>query len=247
MEMSTFPKLFQQLSKNPRLITLNKFIIPAAEFREFPIRDIMKLKTLLTLSPIFLAVALSIVVGCTRYTPVSIPNPVPAPQFVLSNGVAGTWFGNVVTPSPYGGCAATPAVVAVTDSVSGDPNSLQLTTANTCGFYVFSIPVTVNLSAYYPIGHFQFDIMLGIPSSNFSSIKLEFLDSTSITDDYYYLPTSLINSLSTTSFTHISIPITSFKGNYALASGINTPFQITWVTSSASSSLTMDDIVWTAN
>jgi hypothetical protein len=164
----------------------------------------------------------------------------------MSNGVAGTWFGNVLTPSTHGGCAVTPAVVAVTDSLSGDTSTLQLTTASTCGLYIISSPVTVNASPYYYNGHLQFDILLGSSPANFSSIQIEYYYSAGDTASYY-LTTDQINSLSTNSFTRFSIPFKSFTGNYSLPIIVDTPFYILWQTSVTGSSINLDNIVWTAN
>ena len=135
----------------------------------------MKLNNALALPLVFCVTALALVVGCSRFNPVSIPNPIPAPQTVLSSGVAGTWLGNVLTPSSYGGCSANPAIVPVTDTLSDDSSTLQLTTISTCGLYIFSSAVTVNPSSYYPKGHLQFDILLGNPPANYSSISIQYL------------------------------------------------------------------------
>ena len=207
----------------------------------------MNLKNFLALPLAFSAMAISLFVGCSRLNTVPVPNPVPAPQTILSNGVAGTWFGNLLTPSPYGGCAANPAVMPVTDSLSGDSSTLQLTTASTCGLYQFSSAVTVNPSSYYSKGHLQFDILLGSPATNYSSINIQYLYSSG---DYasYNFSTALINSLSTTAFTRVSIPFTTFtgSGNYYLTA-VDTPFYILWQTTVTGSSITLDNIVWTAN
>jgi hypothetical protein len=155
----------------------------------------MKLNNALALPLVFCVTALALVVGCSRFNPVSIPNPIPAPQTVLSNGVAGTWLGNVLTPSSYGGCSANPAIVPVTDTLSDDSSTLQLTTTSTCGLYIFSSPVTVNPSSYYAKGHLQFDILLGNPPANFSSISIQYLYSNG-SNATCNLSANLINSLS---------------------------------------------------
>lgn len=205
----------------------------------------MKLNNALALPLVFCVTALALVVGCSRFNPVSIPNPIPAPQTVLSSGVAGTWLGNVLTPSSYGGCSANPAIVPVTDTLSDDSSTLQLTTISTCGLYIFSSAVTVNPSSYYPKGHLQFDILLGNPPANYSSISIQYLYSNG-SNATCNLSANLINSLSTTAFTRVSIPFTSFTGNYYITN-VDTPFYVLWQTSVTGSSITLDNIVWTSN
>ena len=206
----------------------------------------MKLKTFLALLPFLFAAVIPFFVACDRFNTVSVPIPTPTPQVLLNSGSAGTWFGNVLTPSSYGGCMANSAVMPIPDSLSGDSNTLQLTTASACGLYIFSSAVTVDPSSYYSKGHLQFDLLLGSSSANYSSINIQYFYSNGTTNASYNLPANLINSLSTTAFTHISIPFSAFTGDY-YQFNVDTPFYILWQTSTTGSSISLDDVAWTYN
>ena len=184
--------------------------------------------------------------GCQRIdTVLAPPIPIPPPQTLLSNGNSGTWFGNAVTLSTFGGCAASSSVTALADTLSGNPNTLLLNTPAVCGVFEFDSPVTVDPTPYYSKGHLQFDILLGSAASNYSSINVQFFYSNGA-DASYNLPANLINSLSSTVFTRVSIPLIAFPG-YNLITNVDTPFYMLWQTSTSSSSIVLDNVQWTAN
>ncbi len=204
----------------------------------------MKFKTLLFLSPFFFAIALPLFLGCNRVAPL-VPPP-PAPQVVWANGNVGNWFSSSLAVTTYGGCSVAYAVTAVSDPISGDNSALNLTTASTCGLFFFSATAPVNPSLYYP-GHLQFDILLGQPGSNLSTFNIQYNYSIGNYAEYDF-PPSLINSLSATSFTHISIPFTSFTiGNGYAQTTVDTPLYVLWTASISGTSITIDNVQWTYN
>ena len=212
----------------------------------------MKFKILLFFSPVLFGLALLLFQGCDRVAPLT-PVP-PAPQVIWANGTVGTWFTNALAANPGGYTSA--SVTAVNDPISGDASALLLT-ASTNGFYFLQAPVTVNPSVYYLTGHLQFDILLGQAASNFPSISLEYVNYgyTGNCGDYN-LPTTLINSFNTASFTHVSVPFTSFtvttgggcSGGYGYnQTSVDTPFQISWPVPSGATTIMIDNIQWTYN
>jgi len=213
----------------------------------------MKFKILvLAALPILFGLTLPFFQGCDR--PAPLMPPIPTPQVIWANGSVGTWFTNTLTANLGGFTSA--SVTAVNDPISGDSNALLLTATAINGFYYLQAPVTVNPSNYYFVGHMQFDILLGQPASNIPSISLEYVDNGfggSCGD--YNLPTTLINSFSTTSFTHVSIPFTSFTvtsgggcSTYGYSqTSVDTPFEISWPISSSATTIIIDNIQWTYN
>ncbi len=209
----------------------------------------MKFKTFLSYIPIFLVSLISLFVGCTRINTTPVPNPTWPPQTIWSNGTIGFWFGNVLTGNSGGCCPSTSSISSATDNISGDTNTLLLSTTYTHGFYFYSASTPSNPSSYYAKGHLQFDIRLEQPPSLFTLLYVEYLLQANSDNGAVTFNPNFINSLSTTSFTHVSLPFSTFTPDYE-AQSIDTPFEISWQTTSAPSNgnvVTLDDIVWTAN
>ncbi len=208
----------------------------------------MKLKILLPALLVLFGTAAGFFLGCNRSNPNPLlPAPPPPPiQTIWSNGSAGAWFNNTLMSGTVPGCTTTGSVTAVTDPISGDSNTLFLTTTKTCGTYSFSSGSAENPDAYYPSGHLVFDIELDQPSGAVTSMNVQYFNSTLPYTPEYIFPASLINSLSPSSFTHVSIAFTSFTGGYTLAS-VNTPFQISWTATVTGTAITVDNIQWTPN
>ena len=211
----------------------------------------MKLKTLLFLSPILLGTSLPLFIGCDRLSPLMPPPPpTPTPQVLWANGIVGTWFTNALTENPGG--TTTNAVTAVADPISGDTSALFLATTSANGFYYLSASSAINPSLYYS-GHLQFDILSAQPSSSITSMSIayvNYLGSGNCGD--YDFPATLIGTLSTISFTHVSIPLVSFTNTTGGCNGyfqtsVDTPFQISWAGPSGGTTITLDNIKWTFN
>ncbi len=210
----------------------------------------MKFKLFSALSVILFMVVLQTFLGCSRAAPTLAPT-IP-PQMIWSNGSVGIWFNNALTANT-GGCNTTGSTVAVTDPISGDTNTLRLTATGACGFYYFSATADANPFVYYSTGHLQFDIRLEQPPANITSMNIQYLNYL-VTGNYaeYNFPVSFINSLSTSSFTHVSLPFTSFTaattgGNGYYQNSVDTPFQISWSATGSGTAMTVDDVVWTSN
>ena len=209
----------------------------------------MKSKFLLPLWTILLGMALSYW-GCQRgtttVTPPVPPPPIP-PQVIWSNGNFGTWFGSSLSTTTAPGCSTTAAVTAVTDPISGDNSTLCLTTTTTCGYFNFLSAAPGYPTVYYATGHLQFDLLLDQPPANITAMAIEYLDSVSGNYAQYSFTPSSINALSTTTFTHLTIPFTSFTGGTGYSEGIvDTPLQISWSATGTGTAITIDNIVWTA-
>lgn len=209
----------------------------------------MKFKILLFLSPFIFGTALPLFLGCSRVAPLlPPPPPTPTPQVLCANGTIGTWFTNALTAN-FGGCTTNAGVTAVTDPISGNGNALILTATGTCGFYYLAANADVNPTLYYSTGHLQFDVLLAQPPANITSMNVQYVNYL-LTGNYaeYVFPNSLINSFSSSSFTHVSIPFASFTtGNGYAQTSIDTPFQISWNASSSNTSVILDNIQWTFN
>ncbi len=214
----------------------------------------MKLKTLSGIALVLTVASFHYFEGCTR-----VPNPeiayppVPAPQVIWSNGSPCSWFGNALTPQSPPNCPVTPATITGPDPISGDSNVLylpQVSPVNFCGIYKITSTVAVLPSSYYS-GHLQFDIQLGQPAVNYSAVTISFWNSTLSDSWAYAFPPPTLNNLSNTTFTHISIPITSFTTSigsaYLGGVPIDIPFQINWITTVLGESITLDNLIWTAN
>lgn len=212
----------------------------------------MKLKFLFFLLPICLGLAFPLFIGCDRLAPLSAI-PVPS-QIIWANGSYGTWLNNTLTFG-CGGCSTNGAVTTVSDPISGDTQALLLTAAVPFGYYYFQdTPVTaVDPSIYYSSGHLQFDILLGQPSTDFTSMYLQYVNNSGSGNcGGYNFPASLMNSFSPSSFTHVSIPFASFTStnsgcNGYIQNSVDTPFQLTWIVSSSGTTITLDNIRWTYN
>ena len=120
----------------------------------------------------------------------------------------------------------------------------DLTSTLNCGFFLFIIPAPIDPSLYYPNGHLQFDIQLVQPASNFSSMFVEYENSSNGNDAQYIFPASFINSLSTSSFKHVSLPFSSFTTSGA-QNQVDTPFVLHWGATVTGTAVILDNIEWT--
>lgn len=104
-------------------------------------------------------------------------------------------------------------------------------------------PNTLDASAYYPNGHIQFDIRLETPASTFSSMVLDYGSSAGIGAAYNIN----FSALSTSHFTHLSIPLSAFSSNQTAA--VDEPFDLTIVVpgSLPATFVTVNDVEWTGN
>jgi hypothetical protein len=166
---------------------------------------------------------------------------------IWSNGNFGTWFSSSLSTTTAPGCNTTGAVTAVTDPISGDTSTLCLTTTTACGYFNFLSATSADPAIYYTAGHLQFDLMLDQPPVTITAMAIEYLDSVSGNYAQYNFTPSFINALSTTSFTHVTIPFSSFTTGNGYTEGIvDTPLQISWSATGTGTSITIDNIVWTA-
>jgi|GEM_PF-3669566 hypothetical protein len=173
------------------------------------------------------AVATPVLVPVQTQLPGVVVQPAPntANQLFWANGVTGTpWSYNLTLV--YNGSGGT---AAVTDTVNGDGTVLQVSSNGSATyafieFYLAPLPLPplpaqgMDITAYYPSGHLQFDVELG-PASDVAN--------TTMTIGYGGVVSGACRStaipgLSATSFTHVSVPMTSgfpacnVTGNFAM-------------------------------
>lgn len=170
----------------------------------------------------------------------------PGPIVLYKNGVYGTWFIETLNPSlssnATGGFSN---ATDVTDTVTGDTTAL-LVDVGVANSSCSSLPayfqisgVTGEHASAYANGHLQFDVMLGpnytgnsftiginVPSGNVCA---------SSENDF----TIASSALSSTSFTHVSIPLGSLNANFT---SVSTPLNLM-----ATTDIYLDDIQWTGN
>jgi len=192
---------------------------------------------------IFSITVISFNTGCgtTPASPAATPTPAPPPnQLIWKNGTMGTWFGQSEGISG-GGYSS----VAITDNITGDTSSLAVTSwqGNSYGGWdQFNVAVAQDASSYYSSGHLQFDIELssGFNNCGASTINVGYGNNSTIS-------TYAINfsTMSTTQFSHISIPFNLFSSN--LTSSVTVPFYVTVCGSGGSPALYFNDIKWTGN
>ncbi len=148
------------------------------------------------------------------------PSPItPIDQSLWANGSFYPWWGQAITI--YNNDASNETV---TDTITGDTIALAFVApSNFVGYnagLIFLIPNCVNASNYYAAGHIQFDIMLG-PASDSNTAQNLNVNYGGIQCNGYggpgcynygtqYAPNV---SLSTSAFTHISVPFTAFPQN----------------------------------
>lgn len=104
-------------------------------------------------------------------------------------------------------------------------------------------PTTFDASAFYPNGHIQFDIRLETPPSTFTAMILDYGSSAGVAAAY----TIDFSALSTSHFTHLSIPLKAFSSNQTAA--VDEPFDLTMVVSGAlpATFVSVNDVEWTGN
>ena len=187
------------------------------------------------------------VVGCSNNTNPAGPSPTGSAIVLWRNGVAGTWFGNSLVLG--GGCGA--STVTMTDNITGDTNVLLYSATNQGYSSVLSLSssAAANPSSYYAAGHLQFDIELATANTN--NLDLEFEDSAQTS--WPFVDTVPPSSLSSSTFTHESIPLASFSCGgcpTGLSTAINLPFMLTWSQGNAgacAANVYLNDIQWTSN
>jgi hypothetical protein len=177
--------------------------------------------------------------GCKNPTgPSGQPTPTPVapvpPDVLWQNGTIGTWFTNTLTLACN--TNGTYNSVVATDNVTGDTTSLQVS-GTSVGLY-FSSPNAVSVSDFSS-GHIQFDIEL---EQNIAGNLTIYYGATSQSECYSYLVS--LSSLSTGSFTHVSIPI-SFTN--PCGENIAGPFYAVFPSTSSGPVADFGNIRWTSN
>lgn len=178
------------------------------------------------------------------------PASAPAMQQIWKNGTTGIWFGNTLTPQAVFG-NVTLSNVALTDNITGDTTTLRLTTSlpgtiNASGLGMnFTTSVGQNASSYYSTGHLQFNIRLEkVPAPLYDTLTVSY--GSDIYNQGAY--TIDMSTLSTSIFTHISIPISLFNANKS--SNVAMPFRLTLnqgFINNNQAMATLNDIKWTEN
>ena len=201
-------------------------------------------RNLLTLSACaFLA---SCLCGCDSRYPTGPSVTSPAPIVIYKNGVYGTWFGEALTPSLSSNATGSfTNVTDVADTITGDTTTLLVNvgSSNTgcfsnAAYFQISGASAENASAYSN-GHLQFDVMLG-PNYTGSSFTIGINVPTGLAcqsnpNDF----TVSSSALSSTTFTHISLPFSSLNAYFA---AVVAPLNLM-----ASTDIYLNNIQWTGN
>jgi len=165
---------------------------------------------------------------------------------LYKNGVYGPWFGEALTPSlasnATGGFSN---AVGVTDTVTGDTTVL-LVNVGISNTSCFSSPAYFQISgasaenaSAYSNGHLQFDVMLG-PNYSGSSFTIGINAPSGNpcgTNPNDFTVPSL--TLSSTTFTHISLPFYSLNAYF---SAVIAPLNLM-----ATTDIYLNNIQWTEN
>jgi hypothetical protein len=184
--------------------------------------------------------------GCTMRNPAGPSPSVPAPIVLYKNRVYGPWFGEALNPSlasnATGGFSN---AVGVTDTVTGDTTVLLVNVGVSNGscvsppaYFQISGASAENASAYSN-GHLQFDVMLG-PSYSGSSftIGINVPGGTACGSNPNDFTVSS-STLSSTTFTHVSLPFSSLNVSFA---AVMAPLNVM-----ATTDLYLNNIQWTEN
>ena len=175
------------------------------------------------------------------------PTPVNA-QTIWANGNSGVFFSQNVALVPYVGAVTN---VSAPDTISGDNTTLQFSApaVSTPVTGEFLIAAPENPGIYYASGHLQFDIKLNQAVTGNFSVGFGYQANpptpTTTNTSFYPLPAT---SLSMTTFTHISIALSTFTPNSA---NVIEPFYIFGPSGvpaqpNAGPALTVDNIQWTS-
>ncbi len=176
------------------------------------------------------------------------PTPVNA-ETIWANGNTGYFFSQNVALVPFVGTVNN---VSTPDPISGDSTSLQFsaTAVATPVNAYFLIAAPENPGTYYASGHLQFDIKLEQSSTGTFEVGFGYEANpptpTTTNTSFYSISAS---SLSLTSFTHISIALSTFTPNSA---NVIEPFYIIGPLGvagepNAQKAFTIDNIQWTSN
>ncbi len=188
-------------------------------------------------------------------TPTISPTPTPVvEQIIWKQGSAGTWFGNALTIVPVSS-GTTLSTVNVLDPIAGDGWSWQVgstgsqpvITDNEPAVY-FTSATTSDATSYFTSGHIQFDVLLNQPAtSGYLAIppfmRIYFGAVAGSTANYYEVN---LASLNTSTFTHVSIPISSFTlGGGPFQYQVMTPFYLVMNIAGSGPIATFGNIRWT--
>ena len=192
----------------------------------------------------------------------STPTPTgPVTAQVFKNGSLSSWLGPYLESGSSLSPGAGGGFTSKTDSITGDTTSLSVSgnttacgTPGTCGDYYVNAEtqasggsaVTDDVSAYLTNGHMQFDIELGNTASSYSSVII-YGESGPIGSQTYSSYNLTPSHYSMTSFTHVSIPISSIYTNGASSPLVFQCFSIGLVGVSVPVSVFVDDVKWTTN
>jgi len=186
------------------------------------------------------------------------PNDGPVTIQVYKNGVFALWGGNYLQTSTVGSGISDDTASSVPDALTGDTSALELIQTNTSGGAVtsvyglyaldtYSAPAPVDMSAYYPAGHLQFDLKLGMTPGVGGITYLAVMGSASGQTITFALNTSDYN---TTSFVHVSVPVASAYPPSSVSTLVNDAFSISYRETPNGTNqpvLYLDDIKWTTN
>lgn len=171
---------------------------------------------------------------------------------VYRNGFFFPWNGSTPLPATGNGVTMV-AQHSLTDNISTDPTVMMVTISGSgsdgclgtiSGCVVsFTAPGTApDMALYYASGHLQFNIRLG------ATVTLDTLRLRGNSNGQYGTATLSTPSLSSSQFTHVSIPIASLFPPPAVGTTVSVPFAIYihgTVVGSNVPSLYLNDIKWT--
>jgi hypothetical protein len=165
---------------------------------------------------------------------------------LYKNGVYGVWFGEALNPSLSSNAFGSFSnATGVTDTAAGDSTALLVDvgvmdsgcSASPAYFQISGI-VGERASAYSN-GHLQFDVMLG-PNYTGSGFVIGInVPSGNVCQSIQNDVTVSSSTLSSTTFTRISIPLSSLNANL---SDVGTPLNLM-----ATTDIYLDNIQWTGN
>lgn len=184
--------------------------------------------------------------GCQARNPLEPSSSVPGPMVLYKNGTYEGWFGEAVNPSLSGNASGSFSnATGVTDTATGDTTALLvdvglLDSSCSAGPAYFQISGGIGERASaYSNGHLQFDAMLGpnyVGSGFVIGINVPSGNVCQSSQNDVTVSSSTLNS---STFTHVSIPISSLSAN---VSDVGTPLNLM-----ATTDIYLDNIQWTAN
>jgi hypothetical protein len=182
------------------------------------------------------------------------------PTYTLfKNGVYGPWFGKSLINENAGSAT----MVAVTDSITGDPTVMLVTVncnpisppciswGNTPWVKLLTCPATTPIgtcpnevatdSYASQGGKIEFNIMLGVPPSEVNGLYVRYGQESQVPHNK-----AVTATLSNSAWTHVSLPMSSFSSSAATTSDM--AFSLTLirqVPGSSSNGFYLNDIKWT--